>query len=82
MNTDKTKLLIKQRLKIRRIGIEQLAGMMGLKRKFFPETKSMSIDRMYTICSKTGLSIYELVEDERFKKYYNESGELIRIDRI
>ena len=82
MNTDKLKEKIKERLKTYHISIGMLCKLLGRNRKFFAEIKTMSVDRLYLISSVTGVSVYDFLEDERFKKYYDEKGELTRIERI
>lgn len=81
-NTEDLKKIIKRELKRKGISIKDLASKLSLSPRFFSEMKCIKIERLMSICNVTGISIYQFIDDDNFDKFYNKSGELIKIDRI
>lgn len=81
-NTEKIKKIIKRELKRKGITIGELSKRLRLNHRFFAEMTCIKIERLQDICNASSLSMFDVIEDENFRKYYNQSGELIKIERI
>lgn len=81
-NTELIKKAIKKELKRNRIPLKFVAQVLNLKPRFFSEMTCIKIDRLQDIADASGLSLFNLIEDPNFKKYYNSKGELIKIEKI
>ena len=64
------------------IKIKDLTNNMGVNRNFLRETNQFTYGVLASVCKHLGVSVYELIEDENFKRMYDDKGVLIRIDRI
>lgn len=64
------------------IKMKTLTDNLGVNRNFLRETNQFTYGLLASICKELGVSVYELIEDENFKRMHDDSGKLIRIDRI
>lgn len=76
------KIKIKKILKRKGLTINELANTLNLNLRFFAELSCIKLDRLKDICKVIDVSIFEVLEDENFKKLYNNKGEIIKIERI
>lgn len=81
-NTNIIKENISRILKKKKIKIGRLCKELGLSRFYLNHAKEFSHTRLSDIAIALDVSIFELIEDDSFRKLYNESGELIQIERI
>ena len=82
MEYRKVKKNIKSLMKNKGISINELAKRLHLKPRFFAELKCIKIERLYDICAAIEVSPFHILEDENFKKYFDENGNLNKIERI
>ena len=73
---------IKSLMKKKGISVNELAKRLNLKPRFFAELQCIKIERLYDICAAIGASPFHILEDENFKKYFDENGNLNKIERI
>ena len=53
-----------------------------LSHNYFHSSNNYTQEKIITICNDTGVSLFDVCEDSRFQKYYNDKGELIKIEKI
>ena len=73
---------IKSLMKKKGISVNELAKRLNLKPRFFAELQCIKIERLYDICAAIEASPFHILEDENFKKYFDENGNLNKIERI
>ena len=73
---------IKSQMKKKGISVNELAKRLNLKPRFFAELQCIKIERLYDICAAIEVSPFQILEDENFKKYFDENGNLNKIERI
>lgn len=76
------KIKIKKILKRKGLTVNELANRLNLNPRFFAELSCIKLDRLKVMCKAIDVSIFDVLEDENFKKLYNDKGELIKIERI
>lgn len=81
-NTEEVKKRIKFLLKERGIKIKDLAKSLHLEPRFFSDMLCIKLERLHDISRATGISVYDMITDDNFKRYYNEKGELIKIEKV
>ena len=82
MEYRKVKKNIKFQLKRKGINVKELAKRLHLQPRFFAELQCIKIERLYDICAAIEVSPFHILEDENFKKYFDENGNLNKIERI
>lgn len=82
MEHRKVKKNIKSLMKKKGISVNELAKRLNLKPRFFAELQCIKIERLYDICAAIEVSPFHILEDENFKKYFDENGNLNKIERI
>ena len=82
MEYRKVKKNIKFQLKRKGINVKELAKRLHLQPRFFAELQCIKIERLYDICAAIEVSPFHILEDENFKKYFEENGNLNKIERI
>ena len=73
---------IKSQMKKKGISVNELAKRLNLKPRFFAELQCIKIERLYDICAAIEVSPFQILEDGNFKKYFDENGNLNKIERI
>lgn len=66
----------------KKISVETLTTKLGVNRNFLRETNQFTYELMSKISEHLGVTVYELIEDDKFQRLYNDAGELVRIERI
>lgn len=82
MSKTRTKELIKEALSRRSLSTTKTFKEMGLNQRYLSNAGRIGDDIMYSIQKQTGISVFEMVEDINYNKYYSESGELLKIEKI
>ena len=82
MEYRKVKKNIKSLMKKKGISVKELAKRLHLQPRFFAELQCIKIERLYDICRAIEVSPFQILEDENFKKYFDENGNLNKIERI
>ena len=82
MEYRKVKKNIKFQMKRKGINVKELAKRLHLQPRFFAELQCIKIERLYDICGAIEVSPFQILEDENFKKYFDENGNLNKIERI
>lgn len=72
---------IKSQMKKKGISVNELAKRLNLKPRFFAELQCIKIERLYDICAAIEVSPFQILEDGNFTKYYDEKGNLNKIER-
>ena len=74
---------IKNHIKKNKLSIDSLCKQMKVNRNYFNQINSNTgLEKIERICNELNISIYDIVDDQQFQKYYNESGKLIKIERL
>lgn len=82
MSKTRTKELIKEALSRRGLSTTKTFKEIGLNQRYLSNAGRIGDDIMYSIQKQTGISVFEMVEDINYNKYYSESGELLKIEKI
>ena len=82
MEYRKVKKNIKSQLKRKGINVKELAKRLHLQPRFFAELQCIKIERLYDICRAVEVSPFQILEDENFIKYFDENGNVNKIERI
>lgn len=82
MEYRKVKKNIKSQMKRKGINVKELAKRLHLQPRFFAELQCIKIERLYDICRAIEISPFQILEDENFKKYFDENGNVNKIERI
>lgn len=82
MKHRETKEKIKFLLKKKGLTINELAKRLNLQPRFFAELTCFKLDRLTDICNAIDVSLFDVLEDDKFNKFYNDKGELIKIEKI
>ena len=81
MEYRKVKKNIKSLMKKKGISVNELAKRLNLKPRFFAELQCIKIERLYDICAAIEVSPFQILEDENFTKYYDEKGNINKIEK-